>query len=100
MDKNIENTIKTIDFKISKLNEYKTLLKSIDMNDKITEETWHELCHTDLRNCREVLHKFVKNTFEDATDISSSANYCSFNLYGFKCYIPTYDRFTIQLDMS
>ena len=64
------------------------LIKSIDWDKPVNEKIWHEICETPLRTS-DLLGVLVKNIFPNAEDIVVCCNYVSFNLYGFKCALPT-----------
>lgn len=64
------------------------LIKSIDWDKPVNEKIWHEICDTPLRTS-DLLGVLVKNIFPNAKNINVRCNYAYFDLYGFKCALPT-----------
>ncbi len=95
----INEAIQDINNDIIDLQNRKKLLESLDLNDVITEEKWHELCVSYLRTSNVLAH-FVKNIFPNATNISVGCNYVTFYLYDIKCYLPTSFSKGIEIDVS
>lgn len=75
------------------------LIKSIDFESRVDEDKWHMICETPLRNS-DLLIEFVKSIFKNAIDVSVGCNYVKFNLYGFKCAIPTSRCNGIEVDTT
>ena len=75
------------------------LIKNIDWTKSVTEKEWHQICETLLRTS-DLLCNLLKNTFPNATDIKLEMNYVNFNLYGFRCQLPTARYEEILVDMS
>lgn len=64
------------------------LIRSINWDNGVDEETWHKLCETPLRT-NGLLGRLLKNVFPDAENINVHCNYVYFKMYGFKCALPT-----------
>lgn len=84
----IEDAIKDLEDSISEKQSYIELIKAIDWDKPITENEWHVLCRTSLRTSK-MLARLVKNTFPKAENIEVLVNYVRFELFGFKCFLPT-----------
>lgn len=88
MEIDVEEAIKELQEDITEKQDQIELIKNIDWNKPVNEETWHEICDTPLRTS-DLLGALVKNIFPNAEDINVHCNYVYFNLYGFKCALPT-----------
>ena len=95
----IEESIQLITEDIEELQKRKEFLESLDINAVLNEDEWHELCQSSLRSDN-ILSVFVHNIFPDAEDISITANYVKFLLYGIRCYLPTSLIRGIEIDTS
>lgn len=84
----VEEAIKDLQEDIMEKQNQIELIKGIDWNKPLNEKIWHEICETPLR-ISDLLGVLVKNIFPNAEDISIGCNYVYFNLYGFKCALPT-----------
>lgn len=74
-------------------------LKSIDLNEPITEKKWHEICRTQLRRSK-IMEYLAAHIFPNATDFRVNANGVKMDLYGFKCDISTTYAESIDVDMT
>lgn len=88
MDNDILEAINQNEDEIRELKSQIELMKSLDTNRAIDENTWHKICETPLRTSN-LLATFVKNTFPASENILVRCNYVYFNLYGFEVQIPT-----------
>lgn len=84
----VGETIQDLQEDIAEKQKQVELIKSIDWDKPVNEKIWHEICDTPLRTS-DLLGVLVKNIFPNAEDISIGYNYVYFNLYGFKCALPT-----------
>ncbi len=75
------------------------LVKSIDFTKPVTENQWHMICETPLRNSK-LLAILVKNTFPLAENIIVHFNYVYFDMLGFNVQIPTSGCRGINVDTS
>lgn len=73
-------------------------LKSINLNEPITEKKWHEICRTPLRT-KKIMEYLAACIFPEATDFRVYANGVKMDLYGFKCDIATTYAESIDVDM-
>ena len=92
----IQKAIDKLESNIEEKQAQIDLIKEIDFCS-IDEATWHKICETPLRNS-DILATIVGNIFKDATDIKVGYNYVMFELYGFKCYLPTSQVNGIEID--
>lgn len=76
-----------------------SFIKSIDFTKPVTENQWHLICETPLRNS-ELLAVLVKNTFPLAENILVHCNYVYFDMMGFRVQIPTSRGRGINVDTS
>lgn len=88
MEISVEEAIKYLQEDINEMQTQIELIKNIDWNKPVNEETWHKICDTPLRTS-DLLGVLVKNIFPEAENINISCNYVSFDLYGFRCALPT-----------
>lgn len=88
MNQLIEETIQEIQEEIKEKQYQLNLIKSIDWDQPVDEDTWHQICETSLRSS-DLLGILVKNTFPNAKNIEVGCNYIFFSLHGFMCGIPT-----------
>lgn len=88
MNITIEESIKRLQEEIKEKEKQIKLIKNINNNQIVTEQEWHEICETPLRNSN-LLEQLVKNIFPDAENIQNYVNYVYFDLLGFRCAIPT-----------
>lgn len=95
----IQEVLETLQSDITEKENQINLIKNIDWTKSATEEEWHQICETLLRTS-DSLCDLLKNTFPNATDIKLGMNYVNFNLYGFKCLLPTSIYEEILVDMS
>lgn len=95
----IAEAIQDIDLEIDDLLEQKHILQALNVNEVVTEQNWHKICHTSLRTS-DIMEKLCKNIFPEAEDIKVGCNYVSFVLYDFNCYIPTSNITGIEVDLS
>jgi len=95
----IQEVLETLQSDITEKENQINLIKNIDWTKSVTEEEWHQICETLLRTS-DSLCDLLKNTFPNATDIKLGMNYVNFNLYGFKCLLPTSIYEEILVDMS
>ena len=95
----LQEVLEILQSDITEKENQMNLIKNIDWTKSVTEEEWHELCETLLRTS-DSLCNLLKNTFPNATDIKLGMNYVNFNLYGFKCLLPTSIYEEILVDMS
>ena len=95
----IQKVLETLQSDITEKENQINLIKNIDWTKSVTEEEWHQICETLLRTS-DSLCDLLKNTFPNATDIKLGMNYVNFNLYGFKCLLPTFIYEEILVDMS
>lgn len=95
----IQEVLETLQSDITEKENQINLIKNIDWTKSVTEEGWHQICETLLRTS-DSLCDLLKNTFPNATDIKLGMNYVNFNLYGFKCLLPTFIYEEILVDMS
>lgn len=102
-DKSIAKAINELQDNKKKLQKQIKLLKQINENTKPNEEMWHKLTQTPIRTSR-LMHEFIKNIFPDAENIEDNLHvmnsYISFELYGFKCFLPLVNDYAIYVDMS
>ena len=84
----VEEAIKDLQEDIAEKQNQIELIKNIDWNKPVNEETWHKICDTPLRTS-DLLGVLVKNIFPEAENIDVGCNYVSFDLYGFRCALPT-----------
>ena len=99
MNEQIEKAINKLKEDIDTKNKQINLINSIDWSKSIDENTWHKICETPLRSSN-LLSTLVKNTFPDSENIKVGVNYVYFEMYGFKCYIPTLLCRGIKVDTS
>lgn len=95
----MQEVLETLQSDITEKENQINLIKNIDWTKSVTEEEWHQICETLLRTS-DSLCDLLKNTFPNATDIKLGMNYVNFNLYGFKCLLPTSIYEEILVDMS
>ena len=88
MEISVEEAIKDLQEDIAEKQNQIELIKNIDWNKPVNEETWHKICDTPLRTS-DLLGVLVKNIFPEAENINIGCNYISFDLYGFRCALPT-----------
>lgn len=84
---------------IKEIEDQISFLVYFDYNKPVTEEVWHKLCDTPLRNS-EFLKTVVSRTFHMAENISVGANYVYFDMLGFEVQIPTSRARGINVDTS
>lgn len=97
--KDIAEAIESLAEEILECKEQIEVVKNIDFNAPVDEDTWHEICLTPLRTS-DLMGKLLKNIFPNAEDIKVGSNYVVFTLYGFKCFLPTSDYYQIEVDTS
>lgn len=97
--KDIAEAIESLAEEILECKEQIEVVKNIDFNAPVDEDTWHEICLTPLRTS-DLMGKLLKNIFPNAEDIKVGSNYVVFTLYGFKCFLPTSDYYNIEVDTS
>lgn len=95
----IQDVLETLQSDITEKENQINLIKTIDWTKSVTEKEWHQICETLLRTS-DLLCNLLKNTFPNATDIQLGMNHVDFNLYGFKCKLPTSRYEEIRVDMS
>ena len=95
----IQEVLETLQSDITEKENQINLIKTIDWTKSVTEKEWHQICETLLRTS-DLLCNLLKNTFPNATDIQLGMNHVDFNLYGFKCKLPTSRYEEIRVDMS
>lgn len=95
----IQEVLETLQSDITEKENQINLIKNIDWTKSVTEKEWHQICETLLRTS-DLLCNLLKNTFPNATDIKLEMNYVNFNLYGFRCQLPTSRYEEILVDMS
>ena len=83
----LQEAIEFLEDDIRKKQNQLKLLKTLDFNEPVTEERWHEICETYLRTS-DLMSHIVKATFPEAEDIQIGANYAYFTLYGIQCSLP------------
>lgn len=88
MEISVEEVIKDLQEDIAEKQNQIELIKNIDWNKPVNEETWHQICDTPLRTS-DLLGVLVKNIFPEAANINVGCNYVYFDLYGFRCALPT-----------
>lgn len=88
MEISVEEVIKDLQEDIAEKQNQIELIKNIDWNKPVNEETWHQICNTPLRTS-DLLGVLVKNVFPEAENINIGCNYVYFDLYGFRCALPT-----------
>ena len=88
MEISVEEAIKDLQEDITEKQNQIELIKNIDWNKPVNEETWHQICDTPLRTS-DLLGVLVKNIFPEAENMNIGCNYISFDLYGFRCALPT-----------
>lgn len=98
-NRDIEEAIESLEEEILECKEQISVVKTIDINAPVDEDTWHKICFTPLRTS-DLMGKLLKNIFPDAEDIKVGSNYVVFTLYGFKCYLPTSDYYNIEVDTN
>lgn len=74
------------------------LLQSLKLDDSVTEEYFHQLCETPLRNNKDVLCEIVSHIFPMGTNFKWNPNNVSCEIYGFKIFIPTSRCYGVQVD--
>ena len=84
----MEEAIKDLQEDIAEKQNKIELIKNIDWNKPVNEETWHQICDTPLR-ISDLLGVLVKNIFPEAENINIGCNDVSFDLYRFRCALPT-----------
>lgn len=99
MDKDICESIEDLEEEIKQKQDLINTLKTLDVNEVLTEDKWHQICETGLRASK-IMEKFLLNIFPDATNVKASYNEVNFNLYGFDCAIPTSRCRGIEIDTS
>ena len=95
----IQDVLEDLQSDITEKENQINLIKNIDWTKSVTETEWHQICETLLRTS-DLLCNLLKNTFPNATDIKLEMNYVNFNLYGFRCQLPTSRYEEILVDMS
>ncbi len=95
----ISDAIAKLEKTIEDANNQISFIKSIDFSKPVTENQWHLICETPLRNS-ELLAVLVKNTFPLAENIKVHCNYVYFNMLGFKVQIPTSRSHGINVDTT
>lgn len=85
----LEETLQTQILVIQKEQNKLELLKSLNLDIPITEEYFHTLCETPLRDNPCMMCKIVNKIFPTATNIKWSPNYMSCEIKGFGIFIPT-----------
>lgn len=99
MNKDIKESIEILENEIADKQKFLELLKSLNFDEVLTEEEWHQICKTPLRPTK-FMGDLLKNIFPEAEDIKVGANYVYFYLKGFKCLLPTADYRGIYVDTS
>lgn len=99
MQEDILETVHYLEKDIKKKENQIDFIKSIDWSKPITEKDFHKLCLTPLRTS-DTMEVLIQNTFPEAKNIVNKSNYVYFNLYDFKCRIPTYRENAIEIDVS
>ena len=77
MEISVEEAIKDLQEDITEKQNQIELIKNIDWNKPVNEETWHKICDTPLRTS-DLLGVLVKNIFPDTENINVGCNYVSF----------------------
>ncbi len=95
----LEEAIADLQEDIKEKQDQIELIRSIDWNNAVNEETWHMICETPLRTS-DLLAKLLKNIFPKAEDINVHCNYVYFKMYGFRCAIPTSRCMGCYIDTS
>lgn len=88
IEKSVNDALHELQEEIDEKQKQMNLIKNIDWNKPVSEEIWHEICETPLRSS-DLLGVMVKNIFPDSENIKVKCNYVYFDMYGFKCGIPT-----------
>ena len=65
----VEESIKDLQEDIAEKQNQIELIKNIDWNSPVNEETWHQICDTPLR-ISDLLGVLVKNIFPEAENIN------------------------------
>lgn len=99
MDQNISEAIEVLKEEIKERENFINILENVNLEEKLTEEKWHDLCQTQLRT-NPLMGKFLLNIFPEAKDVKVGCNYVSFILYDIKCAIPTSFCRGIDIDTS
>lgn len=99
IEESINDAVKDISDEIKILQERRDFLHRLNLNSKITEDEWHELCLSSLRTS-DILADVVKNIFPSATNVSVGANYVYFYINDLKCYLPTSAIRGIEIDVD
>ena len=97
MEISVEEAIKDLQEDITEKQNQIELIKNIDWNKPVNEETWHQICDTPLRTS-DLLGILVKNIFSEVENINVGCNYVSFDLYGFRCALPTSRRNGVYIE--
>ena len=71
MEISVEEAIKDLQEDITEKQNQIELIKNIDWNKPVNEETWHQICDTPLRTS-DLLGFLVKNIFPEAENINIS----------------------------
>ena len=95
----VSDVIKELNKTIDETQNKIAIVKSIDFTKPVTEDQWHLICETPLRNSN-LLAVLVKNTFPLAENILVNCNYVYFDMLGFKVQIPTSRLRGINVDTS
>lgn len=85
----LEETLQAQILVIQKEQNKLELLKSLNLDNPITEEYFHTLCETPLRNNLYMMCKIINKIFPTATNIKWFPNYMSCEIKGFEIFIPT-----------
>lgn len=99
MDIRIEKAVKKLEKDIKKKENQIEIIKKIDLNMDIDEESWYEICETPLCSSN-LLDDLVKNTFHDIEDIDVDFDYVYFTLHGFKCGLPISKNHGVYIDTT
>ena len=88
IEKSINEALQELQEEINEKQNQMNLIKNIDWNKSVNDETWHEICETPLRTS-DLLGVIVKNIFPDAENVNVHCNYVYFELDDFECGLPT-----------
>jgi len=96
LNKSIQDQYQVLEEENKKLK----LLESLNLNQNIDEDYFHQLCETPLRNNQEIMCSIVEKIFPMATNFKWSPNYIVCEIKGFKVFVPTSRCYGVNVDID